>query len=74
MSGLEPPQPMIRILEKLTQLGPGAQLTVRHHREPVLLYDKLAARGYAARCEAKGDGSFLIRIAPNWAFEGERVS
>lgn len=66
--GLEPPQPMIAILEKLTELGPGAQLEVHHHREPVLLYEKLALRGYAARTERRGEGDFLVRIAPAWAF------
>ena len=68
--GLEPPQPMIRILEKLVDLGPGAQLLVRHHREPVLLYEKLALRGYAARCDKRGEGDYLVHIAPAWVFEG----
>ncbi len=67
--GLEPPQPMITILEKLVALGPGAQLTVRHHREPVLLYEKLALRGYGARTEKRGEGDYLVRIAPAWVFE-----
>jgi uncharacterized protein (DUF2249 family) len=68
--GLEPPQPMVRILEALVELGPGAQLLVRHHREPVLLYDKLQARGYTARCTRRGEGDYLIHIAPPSAFEG----
>jgi uncharacterized protein (DUF2249 family) len=66
--GLEPPQPMITILEKLAELGPGAQLEVHHHREPVLLYEKLQLRGYAARTEKRGEGDYLVRIAPAWAF------
>lgn len=68
--GLEPPQPMVQILQKLVDLGPGAQLLVRHHREPVLLYDKLALRGYAARCTRRDDGDYLIHIAPKAVFEG----
>jgi uncharacterized protein (DUF2249 family) len=68
--GLEPPQPMVQILQKLVDLGPGAQLLVRHHREPALLYDKLALRGYAARCTKGEDDSFLIHIAPKAVFEG----
>ncbi len=68
--GLEPPQPMIRILEKLVDLGPGAQLLVHHHREPVLLYEKLALRGYAARCTKRGEGDYLVHIAPARVFEG----
>lgn len=65
--GLEPPQPMIAILQKLVDLGPGAQLEVRHHREPVMLYDKLKLRGYGATCTPQPEGDFLVRIAPEWA-------
>jgi uncharacterized protein (DUF2249 family) len=68
--GLEPPQPMVQILQKLVDLGPGAQLLVRHHREPVLLYDKLALRGYSARCTKRDDGDYIIHIAPAAALEG----
>jgi hypothetical protein len=50
-------------------LGPGAQLLVRHHREPVLLYDKLALRGYAARCTKRADGDYVIHIAPAAVFQ-----
>ena len=67
--GLEPPQPMIKILEKLVELGDGAQLLVQHHREPVLLYDKLAMRGYGARTTKRGEGDYLVHIAPAWVFE-----
>lgn len=67
--GLEPPQPMIRVLETLTELGDGAQLLVHHHREPVLLYEKLEARGYAARATKRAEGDWIIHIAPTWAFE-----
>lgn len=66
---LEPPAPMVVILEKLAELGAGAQLRVRHHREPVLLYDKLHLRGYAARVERRVEGDYLILIAPAWALE-----
>ncbi|MGZ6143439.1 MAG: DUF2249 domain-containing protein [Myxococcales bacterium] len=69
--GLEPPQPMIAILEKLVELGDGAQLLVRHHREPVLLYEKLQARGYAAKTSRRGEGDYMVHIAPAWAFAPE---
>lgn len=68
--GLEPPRPIVAILEKLAELGPGAQLLVRHHRDPVLLYDKLRLRGYDARAERRAEGDYLVRIAPAWVFEG----
>lgn len=67
--GMEPPGPMVAILEKLAELGPGAQMLVSHHREPVLLYDKLKLRGYAARTERRGEGDYLVHIAPAWSFE-----
>jgi uncharacterized protein (DUF2249 family) len=67
--GLEPPQPMVVILERLSELGPGGRLRVRHHREPVLLYEKLKLRGYAARCRRRAEGDYLVDIAPAWAIE-----
>jgi uncharacterized protein (DUF2249 family) len=70
--GLEPPAPMMTILEKLVELGPGAQLLVRHHREPVLLYEKLQLRGYAARAKKVCDGDWIVHIAPAHAFEEPR--
>ncbi len=65
--GLEPPEPMMRILEKLAELGPGAQLIVRHHREPVLLYDKLHERGYRAVTTKRGEGDYVVHILPEYA-------
>lgn len=63
--GLEPPEPMIRILEKLAELGPGAHLVVRHHREPVFLYDKLRERGYRAETTKRGEGDYVVLILPD---------
>lgn len=40
------------------------ELDVRTRREPVLLDDKLAALGFAARAGRRPDGELLIRIAP----------
>lgn len=70
--GLEPPQPMVQVLEKLTELGEGAQLLVRHHREPVLLYEKLRLRGYDARSTKKAEGDWMVHIAPVWFFEEQK--
>lgn len=67
--GLEPPQPMMAILEKLVELGPGAQLLVTHHREPMHLYEKLELRGYGARTERRAENEYLVHIAPAWVFE-----
>lgn len=46
--GLEPPEPMVKILETLPKLNDNTVLLVHHHREPLMLYDKLAERGYTA--------------------------
>ena len=59
--GLEPPQPMMRILEVLAQKRPET-LVVHHHREPHLLYEKLEARGYTARTEKLGEAHYRITI------------
>jgi uncharacterized protein (DUF2249 family) len=55
--GLEPPQPMQRILEALAALPAGAALRARTDRRPMLLYPKLDERGYRYETrEADGDG------------------
>ncbi len=46
--GMEPPEPMVKILETLPKLNDNTVLLVHHHREPLMLYDKLAERGYQA--------------------------
>jgi uncharacterized protein (DUF2249 family) len=45
---LEPPEPMVKILETLPGLSDNTILLVHHHREPLMLYDKLVERGYSA--------------------------
>ncbi len=60
--GLEPPEPMLRILEALNELADGAELTAQMDREPLLLYPHLDNRGFAHRIEAEGDGSYLLHI------------
>ena len=44
--GLEPPQPMVKILETLADLPPNARLRARTDRRPVHLYPMLQARGF----------------------------
>lgn len=45
---LLPPEPMIKILETLSQIDEKTVLLVHHHREPLMLYPKLEERGYEA--------------------------
>lgn len=60
--GLEPPQPLVKILESLAELPPGAELRGRTDRRPMHLYAQLEERGFAAETEEQSDGSFCTRI------------
>ncbi|MBI3112221.1 MAG: DUF2249 domain-containing protein [Ignavibacteriales bacterium] len=46
--GLAPPEPMMRILETIGGMDGNEILLVHHHREPMMLYEKLEERGYEA--------------------------
>jgi len=58
--GLEPPEPMVKILERLDTLAPGQRLVVLHERRPMLLYPQLDERGFLHGTEELGPG--LVRI------------
>jgi len=58
--GLEPPLPMVRVLERLDTLAPGGRLTVLHDRRPILLYPQLEARGLRHATDEPAPG--LVRI------------
>lgn len=60
--GLEPPQPMVRILEALSTLPDGTTLRARTDRRPVHLFPILTERGYTAETVEQTDGSFLTLI------------
>jgi uncharacterized protein (DUF2249 family) len=60
--GLEPPQPMIKILEALATLPVGAELRARTERKPMHLYAQLEERGFAGETEGQNDGSFITKI------------
>ena len=60
--GLEPPQPMVAILEALAALPDWAQLHAYTDRRPVHLYPQLEARGFTGTTEELPDGSHLTRI------------
>ena len=63
--GLEPPQPMVNILEALTSLPAGTQLRAHTDRRPVHLYPMLIERGFTAQTEEQSDGSFITNIRRN---------
>jgi uncharacterized protein (DUF2249 family) len=60
--GLEPPQPLIKILEKVATLAPGVQLKARTDRRPMHLYSHLEESGFAAETLEQSDGSYLTHI------------
>ena len=59
---LEPPEPMVRILETLPKLSDNTVLVVHHHREPLMLYDKLAERGYSATTNKIKENYYKVAI------------
>lgn len=62
--GLEPPEPMMRVLEALNRLQPNQLLRVRNDREPMFLYPRLDERGIQHVAEEQEDGTYIIWIWP----------
>jgi uncharacterized protein (DUF2249 family) len=60
--GLEPPQPMIKILEALASLPAGAELRACTERRPMHLYAQLEERGFAGETKEQSDGSHVTHI------------
>ncbi|HET7626102.1 MAG TPA: DUF2249 domain-containing protein [Verrucomicrobiae bacterium] len=60
--GLEPPQPLMKILEALADLPENAELRAKTDRRPVHLYGQLEDRGFSGASEEQSDGSFITSI------------
>jgi len=60
--GLEPPEPMERVMQALSLLRPGQSIRLLLHREPFPLYPLLAERGYHHDTRMEADGSYVIQI------------
>jgi uncharacterized protein (DUF2249 family) len=58
--GLEPPLPMVSVLERLETLAPGQTLVVLHDRRPMFLYPQLEDRGFAHETHEPTPG--VVRI------------
>lgn len=58
--GLQPPEPMVRILSALEHLEPGQVLEALNERDPMFLYPELEARGAAIHTEKVNDGVRLL--------------
>jgi uncharacterized protein (DUF2249 family) len=60
--GLEPPHPMVLVLDRLQALAPGETLAVLHDRRPLFLYPQLDARGFTHETDEPAPGVVRIRI------------
>jgi uncharacterized protein (DUF2249 family) len=60
--GLEPPQPMVLVLDALEGVPAGGELVVFHERRPVFLYPQLDDRGFVHETDEPKPGVVRIRI------------
>ncbi|HEX2862340.1 MAG TPA: DUF2249 domain-containing protein [Lacunisphaera sp.] len=61
--GLEPPEPLVRILVALETLRPGQVLRARTDRQPCHLFGEADQRGFRHECQAQPDGSWITTLA-----------
>ena len=61
--GLEPPQPLVKILEAVATLPAGSRVLARTDRRPMHLYAQLEERGFVAETQEQSDGSFVTHIS-----------
>jgi uncharacterized protein (DUF2249 family) len=59
---LEPPLPMVLVLERLDTLGADEELEIIHDRRPMLLYPQLEDRGFAHETDEPEPGRVCIRV------------
>lgn len=60
--GLAPPEPLERVLDALSTLGPQQKLCMLIDREPMPLYRILANNGYAHQTQTRPDFLYEILI------------
>lgn len=60
--GLEPPEPMIRVLNALENMAADDVLVVRNDRKPLFLFPELEERGFVHDTEEAEGGGYRIRI------------
>ena len=58
--GLEPPMPMVRILEAVATLPADSAVIARTDREPFFLLAELPRRGFAGESEPAPDGEGYV--------------
>jgi len=57
--GLEPPEPLVRILKVLESLPAGIALHAHTDREPCHLFGEAGQRGFQNECREQPDGSWI---------------
>lgn len=62
VSGLVPPQPLLKIFETLENMKEDEALKISHDRKPVHLYPRLKDAGYKFVTEETSGGSYEIKI------------
>jgi uncharacterized protein (DUF2249 family) len=60
--GLEPPEPMVRVLNALDELPRGERLQMLIHIEPRPLFRVLEGNQFSYHCELKPEGHFEVTI------------
>ncbi len=60
--GLQPPEPMLRILSTLEGMAAGSTLIALNDRQPLLLYPHLEEMGCRHSTEALSEGGYRITI------------
>lgn len=60
--GLEPPEPLVRILDALANLPAGSILRAHTDREPCHLFGEAAQRGFRHDSHEQPDGSWITRL------------
>lgn len=63
--GLEPPEPLVKILEALATLPARAALRAHTDRRPMHLYQHLEERGLSWETTEQPDGSFITHARPS---------
>lgn len=62
VSSLDPPEPMVAILELIERPGIEGPIFVHHNREPVHLYPELNERGWQHQILTKTAGEVRLKL------------
>ncbi len=62
LRGLEPPEPMTRLLEALATAPAGIIIEAQLERRPMFLLEELNRRGQPYTCKQKSEGHWIIQL------------